>query len=113
MNHQTDQNPARQELLPQMQFLELCDPFNLALIGVIRRRKPHYRTGNKYREALSSICEIEVDHAPGMNKALWEIAQGEFLIPPDLKNAANEQTSKAESYFEECLNDWRGGQANE
>ena len=77
MKDQQDFEGFSSEVIPAGEpekFRNLQKSENIALIRVIRERRPYFQYGNQYRESLNALCKAGIDHAADINTAILNLA---------------------------------------
>lgn len=79
----------------------------IALIRVVRERKPNLSRGNQYREALNTICGVGIDHAHGLNDELMKLALGITKLSDEMEEDVRRWLPIARQTFDRALDSWR------
>jgi hypothetical protein len=85
----------------------------IALIRVVRERRPNYNCGNDYRDALKVICKTSIDHAKNLNAAIMNVALGITKLPAELEEAVQQWMPNARKSFDRALESLKEGGSDE
>jgi hypothetical protein len=78
----------------------------IALIRVVRERKPSFDSGNQYREALNVICGAGIDHAKDLNAEIMSLALKITKLPAELEEEVVKWLPNAKKSFDRSLKSW-------